>query len=131
MTEPDLRGTTTGGLPYPESSASANQGANDIKALALALEARGGGQRVLRGKTKCTFDAAGRANIPITGFTTIAGAMVQHAWNADAPFVPMVAAVEQSQLTTTKIGVWACKSGTSTTVWWTDPAWLYWEAWGT
>lgn len=41
----DLRGVTAGGLPYPESSGPLNQGANDIKALALALEARGLGLR--------------------------------------------------------------------------------------
>lgn len=34
--------TTPNGLPYPDSTDDLNQGANDIKALALALDARGG-----------------------------------------------------------------------------------------
>lgn len=33
-----LRSITPKGLPYPESTADINQGANDIKALALALD---------------------------------------------------------------------------------------------
>lgn len=132
MSTPDLQGSTTSGLPYPESSDALNQGANAIKALAQALETKGAGVRVLRGKTLCTFDATGRANIPLTGFTTIAGAFAQHAWNADAPFVPMVVSIEVSKLTTTNIGVWCAKSTSSGSAsWWTDPAYLYWEAWGT
>lgn len=38
MTGPALMGATPLGLPYPESSDPANQGANNIKALALATD---------------------------------------------------------------------------------------------
>ena len=41
-----LTGTTAGGLPWPATTDPLNQGANDIKALAAALEARGHGIRV-------------------------------------------------------------------------------------
>lgn len=44
-----LRSLTPNGLPYPESTADKNQGANDIKALALALDARGAGKLVQSG----------------------------------------------------------------------------------
>ena len=40
MTEPAQQSSTTAGLPYPESTAALQQGANDIKALALALDGR-------------------------------------------------------------------------------------------
>jgi hypothetical protein len=40
------RSLTPSGLPYPESTAPANQGANDIKALALALDGRGHGSLI-------------------------------------------------------------------------------------
>ena len=54
----ELMSVTTGGLPYPESSADINQGANDVKALALALESRGGGRLVIIGEAAVTFNAA-------------------------------------------------------------------------
>lgn len=41
--------TTPGGLPFPDSLDDLNQGANDIKALALALDARGAGKLVQSG----------------------------------------------------------------------------------
>jgi len=49
---------TPGGLPYPESTADFNQGANDIKGLALALESRGGGRMVQSGQVSLTFNNA-------------------------------------------------------------------------
>lgn len=58
MTAPALTGTTTGGLPYPESTGALNQGANDIKALALAVEARGGGRFVQSGELQANFTGA-------------------------------------------------------------------------
>jgi hypothetical protein len=48
------RSITPGGLPYPESSAPANQGANDIKALALAVDARGVGKLTQSGHISMT-----------------------------------------------------------------------------
>lgn len=49
---------TPGGLPYPESTADFNQGANDMKALALALDSRGGGRLVQVGQQLLTFTSA-------------------------------------------------------------------------
>lgn len=51
-------GTTPDGLPYPESSEPANEGALDIQALAVALNDRGGGRMVQTGQTEVTFNAA-------------------------------------------------------------------------
>lgn len=53
---------TTGGLPYPESTGPLNQGANDIKALALALQSRGGGAFTQSGRTSVSV-AAGNATL--------------------------------------------------------------------
>lgn len=53
--------TTPGGLPYPESTGPSNQGANDIKALALALDNRGGALLTQYGAWQTvTSDANGR-----------------------------------------------------------------------
>jgi hypothetical protein len=49
---------TPGGLPYPETTADINQGANDVKALALALDSRGGGRLVQVGQKLLTFNSA-------------------------------------------------------------------------
>jgi len=49
---------TPGGLPYPESTLDINQGANDIKALALALDSRGAGRLVQVGQQLLTFTYA-------------------------------------------------------------------------
>jgi hypothetical protein len=57
MTDIELQGVTTGGLPYPESTGPLQQGANDIKALALAVDARGGGKLTQSGTTTVTFTA--------------------------------------------------------------------------
>lgn len=54
-----LQGTTPKGLPYPESTDPLNQGANAIKALALAVD----GQWTA-GKISPTGDATGRASFP-------------------------------------------------------------------
>lgn len=53
-----LSSLTPAGLPYPESTADFNQGANDIKALALALDSRGAGAMVQAGESAVTFNAA-------------------------------------------------------------------------
>ena len=58
MTSPGLTTLTPGGLPYPESTADLNQGANDIKALALALDQRGNGTLTQVGETSVAFNAA-------------------------------------------------------------------------
>jgi hypothetical protein len=133
MTEIEpLAGTTTGGLPWPASTDPLTQGANDIKALALALDARGGGYGSLRGSGVYTFDSGGRATIPLpAGLATFGGGFVMHLWDAAAPFAPMVCNLETSKCSTTKLGVWAAQAGTSTLTWWTTPARLCWLAWGT
>lgn len=51
--------TTAGGLPYPLPSAPVRQGAADIKALADALELRGGGLSVQAGSAVVTLNAQG------------------------------------------------------------------------
>jgi hypothetical protein len=53
----ELMGTTPKGLPYPESTDPLNQGANAIKALALAVDAQW-----TAGKGSPTGDASGRAS---------------------------------------------------------------------
>lgn len=50
--------STPGGLPYPDSTDPANQGGNDIKALALALDGRGQAKLVQAGQSQLTFTAA-------------------------------------------------------------------------
>lgn len=50
--------TTPGGLPYPDSTDDFNQGANDIKALALALSARGLDKFVQSATVTVHFDGA-------------------------------------------------------------------------
>lgn len=70
MTDVELQGATAGGLPYPESTDDFNQGANNIKALALALEGRGGGRLVQIGQTQLTFTAAVATLVFPTPFKT-------------------------------------------------------------
>lgn len=53
-----LGGTTTGGLPYPASSDPLNAGADAIKALAQALETRGGGRLIQTGHPSQTWAGA-------------------------------------------------------------------------
>lgn len=72
MTEPVQQSGTPGGLPYPESTASLSQGANDIKALALALDAR------LPYKTFHSYagystNATGDVSVATTGISNNAG----------------------------------------------------------
>lgn len=97
---------TTGGLPYPESTAALNQGANDIKALALALEARGGAKLVQVGSQAVTTNAGG--NCTITFPTAFAAAPIVMS-SVNIPNI--VGLTAPSPATTTKqdlaiVGVW-------------------------
>lgn len=126
-----MGGTTAGGLPYPSGTDPLRDGDDAIKALADALQARGAATKVIRGSATVTFDSAGRGSIPITGLVTLNGAIVQFVWEGNAPFVPMILAVEKAQTNSTKIGLWAAQSMASGSSWWNVPALIYWEAWGT
>jgi hypothetical protein len=59
--------TTPGGLPYPDSADDFNQGANDIKALAEALAARGLDQRWQRESFVATPNPGGVFSHPFPG----------------------------------------------------------------
>lgn len=58
--------TTPNGLPYPLSSASLNQGANDIKALAIALDPRAP-NNVMMVNGNYTTNASGDVTIATPG----------------------------------------------------------------
>jgi len=77
-----LGGTTTGGLPWPASTDSLSQGANDIKALALALDTRGWGNRVESRKVTAAF-TGGVATI---NFLTAFKTMPMVIWSPGWPF---------------------------------------------
>jgi hypothetical protein len=66
MTDIELQGVTTSGLPYPESTAALQQGANDIKALALALDPRAP-RKLMLVKQTITTDANGLFSIVAPG----------------------------------------------------------------
>jgi hypothetical protein len=92
-TGPDLRtGVTTNGLPYPLSTDPLQQGANDIKALALALEARGHGLRVEHGVRQLTPNGAGEYTFFFTTPFAAAPSVVMCSTSASTGLVPMMAA---------------------------------------
>lgn len=112
MTEPpavELQGTTPGGLPYPESTAPLNQGANDIKALALALDSRGAAVKTVRGRVVGAQFNGGRppvVNIASAGLTTYLGGMAVAEWNVSGSSPnPMTCSIETSQTSATQVGV--------------------------
>jgi hypothetical protein len=78
-------------LPYPESTDDINQGANDIKALALELGARGGAFRIQGAQQQVmNTDSAGRffINFPVP-FSAPPVAVLAQSGEA-GPFVPFV-----------------------------------------
>lgn len=83
MTTPAQQGTTTSGLPYPESTAALQQGANDIKALALALDPRAP-RKLMLVKQTITTDANGLFSIVAPG--TVAAVVLTYL----GPFHPMI-----------------------------------------
>jgi hypothetical protein len=66
-----MPGSTAGGLPYPLGTEPVRDGDNAIKALADALQVRGGAQRVQRGSVLVTLDPNGQVAhvfpVPFTG----------------------------------------------------------------
>lgn len=90
MTEPDvlgndavLQGTTPSGLPYPESSDPLNQGANAIKALALALDGKGVGKR-FEARTLSLLNFSG--GLAVVNFVTAFAAPPVVIWSPGYPF---------------------------------------------
>ena len=128
---PDPQGTTTGGLPYPESSGASNQGANDIKALALALEGRGLGFKSFRGYVNAAAFNAGRYTLTLPAGLTAApaGVLLTPYWGGSTGNVPspIVLAVETASATT--VGIIAPNPGGSG--WFTGTCGFAWLVWGT
>jgi deoxyribose-phosphate aldolase len=58
---------TSTGLPYPLPTDPVRAGATDIKALADALELRGGGFKFIAGKVATATDAQGFAQVTFPG----------------------------------------------------------------
>jgi hypothetical protein len=56
-------GQTTNGLPWPEPTAPVRQGSADIRALAEAVETRGGGRDLQAGQTIVTTNQFGQFRI--------------------------------------------------------------------
>jgi hypothetical protein len=56
-------GTTPSGLPYPEPTEPVRNGAANIKALATAIDIRGGGLLVQAGSSVINTNQAGDANV--------------------------------------------------------------------
>lgn len=137
MSQPDQQGTTAGGLPYPETSGPANQGANDIKALALALEGRGLGFKSGRGYINAAAFNGGRYTIILpAGFTTCIGCLVTGHWGGATGnnVAPLVISVET--MTATQVGLIALLPpqvglAGSVSAWFTGTSGLSWMAWGT
>lgn len=128
--------TTPGGLPYPLSSAPANQGANDIKALALELAARGSDYKSVRGKNALVF-SGGRPTtqiaIPAGAFTTITGAVMNGWWVTG---VPLILCVDTALLLPTRLALIAYAPPLPDTPgalasWFTGNLTVSWLAWGT
>lgn len=69
--------TPNAGLPYPETTKDINQGANDIKALALALDVQVKPKRIvfIDNQQWPATDSASVSRFP-TGLTKIKGAVV-------------------------------------------------------
>jgi hypothetical protein len=137
VSQPDQQGTTAGGLPYPETSGPANQGANDIKALALALEGRGLGFKSGRGYINAAAFNGGRYTIILpAGFTTCIGCLVTGHWGGATGnnAAPLVISVET--MTATQVGLIALLPpqvglAGSVSAWFTGTSGLSWMAWGT
>jgi len=94
-------GTTPGGLPWPAGSDQLFNGDDAIKALADALDARGGGLLVQAGQTNVTY-VGGNCVITFpkpfkTG--TVPGVVAQPQYNA-GQLVEMVAATIRSPTAT-------------------------------
>jgi len=72
-----LAAATPGGLPYPLSTDPLQQGANDVKALALAVEAKYSTKRVVYlPDTSYGANAQGVARLSVPGLTTVQGAVI-------------------------------------------------------
>lgn len=94
MTDPDptdpgvaLLTNTSTGLPYPESTDALNQGANAIKALALALTAQLPIKRVVLLGGVLWAASGGSASVP-SGLTTVTGAVISPI-SADAVLITL------------------------------------------
>lgn len=77
-----MTNTPVNGLPYPESTADLNQGANDIKALALALDPKLTPSTlkfayVDKGVQWPATDAQSVSRYTVPGMTTVKGGVVQ------------------------------------------------------
>jgi hypothetical protein len=76
---PGVLDATPSGLPFPVSSGPANQGANDIKALALAVDPRlPAVKTVFYGGPAPATDANGDCVYTVAGITTLQGAIVNY-----------------------------------------------------
>ena len=143
MTDPefdvavDPLGTTTGGLPYPESSAPLNQGANDIKALALALEGRGLGFKSALGYVNAAAFNGGRYTLVLpAGFTAAPYVLLTPYWGGTTGNAPAPLNLNVETASATQVGLIALKPpppGTpgSTSDWFTGTCGFAWLAWGT
>jgi len=108
-------GTTAGGLPYPEPTAPVRDGANNIKALADALQARGHGQRIEHRSVYAEMNAAGGFGIQWARPFTAAPEVAWILGNAAAGFVPVAGMLASGISPTGASGV-ACNAMTGQAV---------------
>jgi hypothetical protein len=104
MTGPSqLAATTAGGLPYPAPTDPAKAGADNIKALADALESRGHGKLVQSGSLPATTDGAGNASITFpAAFKATTVPIVLLGLNINS--VVAVASMDPARTDNTKVG---------------------------
>lgn len=133
-----LMGTTPGGLPFPESSEPLTEAANAIKALAIAVENRGGGFVSTRGRVRLTF-AGGRPTVPpplpAGMFGAIGGVLLSCEWG-DGPAVPLSMAVETSLQGVTNLALLGYLppvpgANPPESNWFGGPVWVSYLVWGT
>lgn len=102
---------TTNGLPYPESTDDKNQGANNIKALALALDAQGGGLPVARGYVNAAAFNGGRYTLAFPGgkFTKTPILLLTPYWGGSTGNAPAPLNMNVETISTTQAGLIALK----------------------
>jgi len=80
---PDLQSASTDGLPFPESTDPLNQGANNIKALALALNDRGWGKRSEYRRVPAVAFSGGIGSVTFTSPFSVIPMVI---WSPGHPF---------------------------------------------
>jgi len=131
-----LQGTTTGGLPYPESSDALNQGANAIKALALAIEQRGGGFGTWRSRQQLTFAGGRPPGVAIpAGLKSIGGILITGEWGGGLNDVPLSVAAETGLCTVTNLALLGYMppppgGAAGSATWYSGKAWINMLVWG-